>query len=54
MSHGTAHENPADLNNVLQEDAVQARQHAQAQGHHVGGILGKILDHVESPEMRNR
>jgi hypothetical protein len=54
MSHGTAHENPADLNNVLQEDAVQAREHAQAQGHHVGGILGKILDHVESPEMRNR
>jgi hypothetical protein len=54
MNHGTAHENPADLNNVLQEDATQAREHAQAQGHHMGGLLGKILDHVESPEMRNR
>lgn len=54
MNHGTAHENPADLNDVLQQDAAQAKQQAQAQGHHMGGILGKILDAVESPEMRNR
>ncbi|HEV7994280.1 MAG TPA: DUF937 domain-containing protein [Gemmatimonadaceae bacterium] len=54
MNHGTAHENPADLNNVLQEDAVQAKQQAQSQSQHMGGLLGKILDHVESPEMRNR
>jgi len=54
MSHGSAQNNPNDLNDVLQQDAAQAQQQAQAQGHHIGGILGKILDHVESPEMRNR
>ena len=54
MSHGAAQTDPGQLNDVLKQDAAQAQQQAQAQGHHIGGILGKILDHVESPEMRNR
>jgi len=54
MNHGAAHTDPGQLNDVLKKDAVQAQQQAQAQGHHIGGILGKILDHVESPEMRAR
>jgi hypothetical protein len=54
MNHGEAHTDPGQLNDVLRQDATQAHEQAKAQGHHVGGLLGKILDHVESPEMRNR
>ena len=54
MNHGAAQSDPDQLNDVLKQDAAQAHQQAQAQGHHMGGLLGKILDHVESPEMRNR
>lgn len=54
MSHGAAQTDPGQLNDVLRQDAAQAQQQAQAQGHHMGGLLGKILDMVESPEMRNR
>jgi hypothetical protein len=35
------------LTNVLQQDAQAAQ--AQAPSPHVGGLLGKILSHVESP-----
>ena len=35
------------LTNVLQQDAQTAQ--AQAPSPHVGGLLGKILSHVESP-----
>jgi hypothetical protein len=54
MNHGAAQTDPGQLNDVLRQDAAQAHQQAQAQGHHMGGILGKILDMAESPEMRNR
>ena len=37
----------ASLTNVLQQDAQAAQ--AQAPSPHVGGLLGKILSHVESP-----
>ena len=45
---------PEEVNDVLRQDATEAHVQAKAQGHHIGGLLGKILDHVESPEMRNR
>jgi hypothetical protein len=54
MNHGTAHSDPDQLNDVLRQDATQAHEHAQKQGHHMGGLLGKILSMAESPEMRNR
>jgi hypothetical protein len=54
MSHGTAQENPDDLNDVLKQDAAQAHEQAKAQGHHVGGMLGKILDMAYAPELRNQ
>lgn len=37
----------ASLSNVLQQDAQAAQ--AQTSSPHVGGLLGKILSHVESP-----
>ena len=37
----------ASLTNVLQQDAQTAQ--TQASSPHVGGLLGKILSHVESP-----
>lgn len=36
---------PGNLNDVLKEEAQQA----QRQSPHVGGLLGKILSHVETP-----
>ena len=40
--------NPS-LSNVLQQDAQAAQAKAQATSPHVGGLLGKILSHVEGP-----
>lgn len=40
--------NPS-LSNVLQQDAQAAQAKAQTTSPHVGGLLGKILSHVESP-----
>ena len=37
------------LTNVLQQDAQAAQAKAQTTSPHVGGLLGKILSHVESP-----
>ncbi len=54
MNHGSAHQDPAQLNQVLQQDGAQAQQQAQAQSHHMGGLLGKLMSMAESPEMRNR
>ena len=54
MSHGAAQDDPGQLGQVLQQDAVQAQQQAASHSPHMGGILGKILDMAESPEMRNR
>jgi hypothetical protein len=54
MNHGTAHENPDQLNDVLRQDATQAAQQAKEQGHHMGGLLGKMLDMAYAPELRNR
>ena len=41
--------NDASLTNVLQQDAQAAQATAQSSSPHVGGLLGKILSHVESP-----
>ena len=54
MNHGEAQSDPGQLGQVLQQDAAQAHQQATASSPHMGGILGKILDMAESPEMRNR
>ena len=57
MNHGAAQTIPDKLNDVLRQDAAQAQQQAQAQGqHHVGGLLGKMLDMADAldSEMRNR
>jgi len=53
MSHGTANDSAA-IQQSLQEDGQQARQHAEAHSPHLGGLLGKIVGMAESPEMRNR
>jgi hypothetical protein len=37
------------LTNVLQQDAQAAQAKAQSSSPHVGGLLGKILSHVEAP-----
>lgn len=54
MNQGQAQQNPEQLKQVLQQDGVQAQQQAQAQSAHMGGLLGKLMDMAESPEMRNR
>jgi hypothetical protein len=54
MSHGGAQQDPAQLGQVLQQDGAEAQQQAQAQSHHMGGLLGKLMSMAESPEMRNR
>jgi hypothetical protein len=54
MDHGTAHEDPEQLKQVLQEDGAEAHQQAQNQSTHMGGLLGKLMSMAESPGMRNR
>jgi hypothetical protein len=54
MSHGDAHENPDQLNDVLRQDAAHAAEQAKAQGQHTGGLLGKVLDMAYAPELRNK
>jgi hypothetical protein len=54
MNHGDAHENPDQLNDVLRQDAAHAAEQAKAQGHHMGGLLGKVLDMAYAPELRNK
>jgi hypothetical protein len=54
MDHGTAHQDPEQLKQVLQQDGAQAQQQAQRQSSHMGGLLGKLMSMAESPEMRNR
>ncbi len=54
MNHGAAAEDPNQLNDVLRQDAAHAQEQAKAQGqHHVGGLLGKMLDMAYAPELRN-
>lgn len=38
-----------DLGSVLQQEARETHAQAQRQSPHVGGLLGKILSHVETP-----
>jgi hypothetical protein len=52
--HGSAQQNPEELKQVLQQDGAEAHRQAQAQSTHMGGLLGKLMSMVESPEMRNR
>lgn len=54
MEHGTAHQDPAQLQQILHQDGAQAVQAAQTPSHQTGGLLGKLMDLAESPEMRNR
>jgi hypothetical protein len=54
MDHGSAQQDPAQLQQVLQQDGAQAQEQAQAHSHQMGGLLGKLMSMAESPEMRNR
>jgi hypothetical protein len=54
VSHGSAHRDPEQLKQVLQQDGAEAQQQAQQQSPHLGGLLGKLMSMAESPEMRNR
>lgn len=53
MSHGTSND-PAAIQQSLQQDGQEAKQQAEAHSPHLGGLLGKIVGMAESPEMRNR
>ena len=48
-AQATAQGTNPSLSNVLQQDAQAAQAKAQTASPHVGGLLGKILSHVESP-----
>lgn len=48
MGQGKASENPTDLNDIIQQDATQAREQVQAQRNPIGGLLGKILGMAQS------
>ena len=53
MSHGSAND-PAAIQQSLQQDGQEAKQQAEAHSPHLGGLLGKIVGMAESPEMRSR
>jgi hypothetical protein len=53
MNHGTT-QDPQEIQQSLQQDGRQAKQQAEQHSPHLGGLLGKIMNMAESPEMRNR
>lgn len=53
MSQGSAND-PAAIQQSLQQDGQEAKQQAEAHSPHLGGLLGKIVGMAESPEMRSR
>ena len=44
-----ANSGQGNLDTTLQQEARQAQEHANRTAPHVGGLLGKILSHVETP-----
>ena len=44
-----AQKSQQEIGGALQQEAQVAQQQAQRQSPHVGGLLGKILSHVETP-----